>query len=619
MPAQKTPRPQTRILIVVLLCLLINPSSAADSNPTNAFVWDTMPDTWAAVDDLGRSISENSATGNLRTNKILAMFYYTWHGYHGEGVDSQGNILDNSILLAKHPDLVAAPWDTRIWDSLGCPSPDSYYWAQPLFGYYSFHDPDEWVIRKHCQMLADAGVDVLIFDASNGVTYDAAYQKIFEVCEKIRAVGGKAPQLAFFTYANSSNTIQKLYENYYAHKAFSNLWFYWHGKPLILGDPNTVSVAGKNFFIIRNCWAFPSTSKTNWWWWTDNYPQHPGLGDKGKFEEMSIAVDNGGMPTEGRSWNHQSGSPAWPGPYPNSDRGPYLAEQWNHAKQADPQMLFITQWNEWTAGRWQRTETFGAAEFLGHKEVPGDSYFVDEFNPEFSRDLEPMKGGFGDDFYWQFVDVARQFKGTRPLPPASAPMTIKLNDFNSWTNVGPEYRDDIGDIFHRNGVSAFGKITYVDDTGHNDFKLMKVARDAKNLCFYAQTATPISSPSGTNWMNLFIGVENSAAPAWQKFQFLIRPQNNFSNAQIVLQTYTGNGTNWSWSAGQEIPMALNSNGMALSIPRNALGLEVGQTSVDIRFKWADNMQSGSPLDWFLHGDTAPNERFAYRYRASIPH
>ena len=37
--------------------------------------------------------------------------------------------------------------------------------------------------------------------------------------------------------------------------------------------------------------------------------------------------------------------------------------------------------------------------------------FVDEFDQEHSRDIEPMKGGHGDNYYYQMVDYIRRYKG----------------------------------------------------------------------------------------------------------------------------------------------------------------------------------------------------------------
>ncbi len=53
-----------------------------------------------------------------------------------------------------------------------------YFWEEPLLGYYSTFDP--WVLRKHAEMLADAKVDAVFFDCTNGdLTWDKSYKTLF--------------------------------------------------------------------------------------------------------------------------------------------------------------------------------------------------------------------------------------------------------------------------------------------------------------------------------------------------------------------------------------------------------------------------------------------------------
>ncbi len=42
------------------------------------------------------------------------------------------------------------------------------------------------------------------------------------------------------------------------------------------------------------------------------------------------------------------------------------------------------------------------------KRPDGSSFFVDQFNDEFSKDTEPMKGGFGDAYYYQLAQNIRR-------------------------------------------------------------------------------------------------------------------------------------------------------------------------------------------------------------------
>ena len=51
-------------------------------------------------------------------------------------------------------------------------------------------------------------------------------------------------------------------------------------------------------------------------------------------------------------------------------------------------------------------------------------YFVDEFNMEFNRDIEPMQGGYTDNYYYQLVSNIRKYKGVSLQQAASSATTI---------------------------------------------------------------------------------------------------------------------------------------------------------------------------------------------------
>ena len=54
--------------------------------------------------------------------------------------------------------------------------------------------------------------------------------------------------------------------------------------------------------------------------------------------------------------------------------------------------------------------------------------------------------------------------------------------------------------------------------------------------------------------------------------------------------------------------------IVMALPRSELGLQPGGP-VRLLFKWSDNVRGDDPLAWLTDGDTAPNGRAAYRYRA----
>jgi hypothetical protein len=115
---------------------------------------DNFSDTWVATDALGRELPGNKETGPPRKDRFVAMFYFLTSGSYGP--DFKGPY-DNTVILKAHPEAI-----NDIHNPAWGPDNSPHYWGKPLFGYYL--SDDEWVLRKHAAMLANAGVDVLIFD-----------------------------------------------------------------------------------------------------------------------------------------------------------------------------------------------------------------------------------------------------------------------------------------------------------------------------------------------------------------------------------------------------------------------------------------------------------------------
>ena len=70
---------------------------------------------------------------------------------------------------------------------------------------------------------------------------------------------------------------------------------------------------------------------------------------------------------------------------------------------------------------------------------------------------------------------------------------------------------------------------------------------------------------------------------------------------------------WRWEEVGKVPLAVADNRLELAIPRRLLGLPVG-TSIDLGFKWVDNVQKpGDIMDFYVSGDAAPGGRFNFRY------
>ncbi len=70
---------------------------------------------------------------------------------------------NNSEAIYRCPD-AQLDYNHPLWYEQG--EYRTNFWNEPIFGYYD--NEDQWVLRRHGEMLADAGVDVVIFDCSNG-------------------------------------------------------------------------------------------------------------------------------------------------------------------------------------------------------------------------------------------------------------------------------------------------------------------------------------------------------------------------------------------------------------------------------------------------------------------
>lgn len=693
--------------------------------------WDTLSDTWVATDALGRSLPTVREAGVPRTNKLVAIFYFLWLGRHGEA-----GPFDISKILAADPLVMMKP-ASPPWGPMLAP----HHWGESIFGYYV--SDDEAVIRKHAQMLADAGVDAVIFDVTNGPTYPQSYLALLRVFAEVREKGGRTPQVAFLCpFGDPRKVVTTLWTNLYQPGLHPELWFLLEGKPLILADPayfqgdldgteshttaaglreghtlgqsftvkqpvravaaniptwhttnaaltltlyrngpNGSRVSRDRFHnIVDNSWltlrfnpALPPGSyyleaseprgTIGWWsdshdtlasgtaftdgipadgdrtvrfsladgrndairtfftfrkpqpdyfqgptgpdqWsWLEIYPQHLFRNARGEKEMMSVGVAQNAVGNRLGSMSEQDakGRSFHNGPTDTSpgaeSRGLNFSEQWQRALALDPEIVFITGWNEWIAGRFNR---------FGGIKLP--VMFVDEFDQEHSRDIEPMKGGHGDAYYYQMVDGIRRFKGVRGLPPVRSGHIRVDGQFEDWYEVEPEFRDDIGDPVDRDHRGWGKDMRYVNRTGRNDIVAAKVSANLDSFYFYVRTRESLTPRTGSNWMLLFINADGNPTNGWLGYDFVVN-RTPSTEQFAILEKHAGGG--FRWSNPVHIDFRAGEREIELAIPSQNLGIGRGAATID--FKWADNIQqTGEWSDFTINGDAAPNDRFNYR-------
>jgi len=573
--------------------------------------YDLYSDTWVAVDALGRALPGYDECGPPREDRYVALFYFLWQGEHGTG-----GPYDITKLLAANPtDPAYGPGG--IFPTGGAP----HHWGESELGYYLSND--QWVMRKHAFMLANAGVDVIVFDITNAYTYEDNYKDLCSVFMDVRANGGTTPQIAFMAYAYADQAVQAIYNALYSQGLYSDLWFYWKGKPLVLAPLNGDVVNSRtitynstllNFFNMRRSWAWTEGQDT--WNWIDDYPQGYGWHESSSIpEETSVCAGHHPNSNKGRSY-HDGSQPSY-NQYKLSGYehlGLNLDEQFDRLDQIDPELVFITGWNEWFAGRYIVPDG-QQFPFLGNMIGPGGTFFVDAYNQEYSRDIEPMKGGHTDNYYYQMIDGIRRYKGVRQPQTPSAATTITIDgSFADWDYVTPGYRDWLGDTMHRNTTGWGSAGTYTNTTGRNDFTVAKVARDATYIYFYMETDVAITSYTGSNWMMLFINADQNYSDGWQGYDYVV----NMGVTSSTVTTLKGTSGGWNWTnVNTNISYRVSGNKMEIRVPRSDIGQGSGDDEIAFDFHWSDNIQATNDIIQFaISGDSAPDRRFNYRYEVT---
>ena len=610
---------------VYLKNLVVTGSSSVYSGGTCAdplFTKDVFADTWVATDDEGRFVGTSNTAVN---GNDVGMFYFMWHqgrnrtlydhskSYYEGGVSALESVIKQGSLGFNH------------------------YWAEPYFGYYN--SDDEWVIRKHIYMLNDAGVDFLFFDFTNGIVYEDTMLHILNVMAQMRVEGYNTPKVVFHCGDSfvgqklASLTVPQLWSMLYSVDRYKDLWYMLDGKPLVFAEESIFQSEDiKNTFTFRRSWAdstqswYANTQGKGCWAWGDIF-QKPGLSPEGELEQMVVMSGfwaNGTCgATAGRSFSNgkQPSSTEYSFSLTNdgtSGKGIAYQEHFDNAIETNPGIIMIVGWNEWVAGRWESNSLTNYDGMLIANTYKVDSsdplkknYYVDAFSPEFSRDIEPVNGIYKDNYYYQTALNVRNYKGTRGIAGAFGQKTIDLSaDASQWLSVGPEYRDYQGDVTHRDFYAATTNSQYVNNSGRNDFVVSKVSADSENVYFYAECASDITAPEGTNWMNLFIDSDCNAATGWYGYDYIINRSQNGNKASVEAFATTAKNAEWSVSSAGEAEFTVSGKTIVIKLPKSVVAL--GDT---FDFKWADNsVADGKEILQFLDlGDTAPNGRFNYRY------
>ncbi len=583
------------------------------------------PTQWTAVDGLGRTLPDNSQVGcsDAQKQKKVGIFYWTWH--YNFANNKPVNV--NSIIT-EYPD-ARNDYYHEIWKTNQA---GAYFWNEPLFGYYT--EMDDYVLRNHAELLTDAGIDFVLFDCTNGnYTWEPAYLNLLKVWSEARADGIKTPQIGFmmqFGYTgNTLSSLSQVYEAIYKKGLYQDLWFYWEGKPLVMAHSSGLDLEDKyqaeiaQFFTFRagDPSYFGANSSDYYWGWLHMYPQAlyrnedesvemttVGIAQNANYVDLYCSAMNGPY-NMSRSYSRQ---PEFSYSYDyrgkkivcNSDMenaklyGINFQEQWDYAISVDPEIIFVTGWNEWIAGR---NVEWG--------NVPNG--FPDQCDDNNSRDIEPTKGDLKDYYYYQLVANVRRFKGASPYSVQSTQKKIDIGgDLSAWDDPAiVTYNHYVNNRYDRDKKGWNG--THYKNSGvRNDFKTAKVSFDKDNIYFYIETVSDITPSESGNWMRLLLDTKAATADSvdWENFEFILNRTAPTSEG-IVVERSTGG---WNWETVGHADYRVDGKVLQLSVPRKILGLS--GSKLTFNFKWCDNnLEDGDILTLYTDGDAAPGGRFCFHF------
>ena len=585
------------------------------------------------VDQFGRTF--NAITGT-KSDKYVGIFYFIWLGQEPA---IMSGIYDNTKILAADS---GNPYKNLFNKEGTVKSPlmQCHFWGEPLYQYYN--SSDEYVMRRHIELLTSAGIDFLVFDVTNANTYDVVWEKLFEILDSYQRQGWNVPKVAFYTNGSSEIVMTHLYEVLYSKNLYSNLWFRPDGnKPLIIGKFDNEPAAGMEQ-TIRNFFYFRLVQ------WPDERALHPELPDSMVFHPDGFPwidwqkpqrlygdimnVSPAQHPQLPLSDSYLIGSLNWgrgftisyrindsipstgntnyryvPGKNDSSkvEIGANFQQEWNLALKTDPKIVFVIGWDQWIA-----------LKMIILQGTSGERIaFVDDFNEEYSTDIEPMMGGYNDAFYIQLIQNVRKYKGISGVAPKPVSKTIDINgDISQWNDITNIYRNIGSENYGRNSSAfAIHSPKYTLPVPQNNLQEIRVTNDADNIYFYIRAENNITAyvNGQTNWMNLFIGTNQVSKQGWEGYNYIInRTPNVDGKASIEKLDSTGNGIKIA-----DAEYVVNNNVMQIKVPKTALSFS--DSSFHFYFKVADGVQNSKDImDYYVTGKSLPLGRLSFSYSSN---
>ena len=417
-----------------------NNNSIIELDEVKYLLIDVRPDTpkantYYVIDSICLSTDTSGSTSNIKNEityktDLVGIFYTIWFdfwelannsgGYNGNDYYFTGNVYN-------------------VTEGAFGPENTFHYWAKPALGYYTSTNVD--VIEEHMKMLSDAGIDFVYIDFTNLLDKnlygnDTYYEQVvwtYQVHKPFNTLlstmknmldeGKDVPKIVpwFGTWQTfgvldggaSSYVVERFYDEYYMCddcSKYNDLWLYYDDKPLVmttvdLNNDDTIIYDELPSFTYRNTWALFNDRNEEIgigeWTWREKDNAIYGKNFNGEIEEMSVNVAVSSYYMSICDYISDSNC----NDYVYSRKGgTTFYNQWSNVFNVHPKITLVGTWNEWGAQR------------LSSDAACGKNCFTDQYNQEYSNDIEPMYGGHGDQYYQWLISYINAYREYQECP-----------------------------------------------------------------------------------------------------------------------------------------------------------------------------------------------------------
>ena len=327
-------------------------------------------------------------TPNPARNTKFGIFYFGWH-----------------CPVDRNPafDISEAMAGRQQWG----PVPAFHYWDEPQNGYYCISTDDN-VLRDHATKLRDAGIDFIFFNMAEwtyinsvgGRTTEMVLQP-FERLLRVWSTIPNAPRVVPFFRLSSDSDVAD--EALVILERFPEMRFTYEGKPLALvveynADENRITTLSQRY-TVRKMWGLQQSG--NAW----SFIQHCRQGfreSQGNGACSQRVISHNGRPetisvTAGYQETYMSDRIT---AIPKFNGKTFVKQFQTVFENPDIPIVTISTWNEWIAQRGCKNTQ--GQDIQDMSQCDESKRFVDLFDIEYSKDIEPAKNEKGD-FYYQLM------------------------------------------------------------------------------------------------------------------------------------------------------------------------------------------------------------------------